>query len=213
MELEEPGPRILFYTTGLERSGTIYITRLMADALNVQSGTRGAELDDYTRDPVVWGLDRQSLMIRRVHWFPDEYTKTLPVLLIVRDPRDTAVSQAHFYKKTDFNSHALWVAPQWNKFYREWLKDDRVRSVARYRDMVDDPRKEIYRIAKEMGVRDILEEENVEKAVNDNSFDNMVNYLKRKGGYGGWREILSDSTARTVRSRCLGIMQRLGYDE
>jgi hypothetical protein len=95
------------------------------------------------------------------------YTKSDPLILITRAPKDVAVSLfyftffrlpqkqkhwsrripyflRHWYYRLHFKEFALNVAREWSKFTEAWLKLNPL--VIRYEDLLEDPVREIHRV-------------------------------------------------------------------
>lgn len=201
----------IFCVTGLERSGTIWTTRLLADSLGLQSRTRDFPYDTYKKDAVVWGLDRDAPYIRRVHYYPSGLKFSCPVVMVVRDPRDVAVSQAYFYRYTDnkFDSHMRWLAPQWGGFIREWEQDSRLASTLTYESLHLDAVGTIARVISDLDM--VVAIADIKNAVAANEFAAMENWTKRKGTIGEWRVKLSPGVANRACRSIMPLMRRFGY--
>lgn len=213
----------LFCAVGKPRSGTIWTTRLVGQAIGSPTQTR--DVDDrmpiYKDDPAVWGQDRLGGLIRRLHYYADAYPYRSPVLLVVRDPRDLAVSQAYFYsgdEPADPIGRFKWVLGRWVKFHEEWLRDRRMMTYVRYEDLYENPQRELGRIVLALinhglSIHRVPTSKQVACAVHDNSFDRMENWTKRKGTVGEWREHFDKASVQLWEKarREHGIFAELGY--
>lgn len=211
----------LLVVVGHERSGTIWTTRMLADALNVPSLSReppsGQPEYEYSADAVIWGKDRPGRPIRRLHYYADAFPyPDVPVLLVIRDPRDNAVSHYHAWTatKTNLHRHALWFAAgpdsQWARYYRQWLADERVVTHVRYEDLHKSTYAELECILKafELDVPPPC----ILRAISDNEFSEMENHRKRRGKVGEWREVMEPRTSDAIWEACRGLMEELGYE-
>lgn len=217
----------LFVVTGLERSGTIWLTRLLADALQLPSQTRPHNPPfTFADDPAVWGENREGKFIRRLHEWPSTLdlagvsrTYELPYIVIVRDPRDTAISQAHFYNH-DPNARARWLAggetSNWQRFYLGWLRDDRCLTHIRYEDLLANTRQELIKLLGNLYIDEIADyppEDQIKAAIEANSFANMDNPLKRIGKARNWEGILTPDTLAEIDRASGEGMRRFGYSK
>lgn len=197
----------LFVVNGMMRSGTIWISRLLADSLQVACRIHTA-VTDIRKDSAIWRLDRPQF-IRRVHYYPGEYPYRTPQVIVVRDPRDTAVSQATFYNRTMEQSVA-WLAPRWNRYYKSWRYHELVTSIVRYEDVLADPVNRIMWLLAELGYEPSREQ--VEDAVYTHEFSRMVNYHKGLYGRSGTHKTAMDAAlASRMATECKEVMELYGY--
>lgn len=204
---------ILFCLNGIERSGTIWATRLLAQALDSPSLTRAPNVDDYDLDPVVWGLDRPNKPIRRIHYPAPAYDATeldAPVVLLVRHPCAVALSQYHYYEKKSLHAHALWLAVRWNEFYGSWIDDERVSLILHYETLLKNPLP-LTRVVADMFSLEHIPAAQLEQAVYDNDFSRMVNPIKRKGEVAEWKKVMQTNTARRVLRTTSKVRRHYGY--
>lgn len=216
----------LLCVIGMPRSGTIWITRLIAQAIDSPSQTRYKEGSafDYDKDPAVWGEERPGGLIRRLHVVsgPRAYQYQSPVVLVVRDPRSIAVSHIYYSGREEenegiFDSHFRWIARRWIKYYGAWIKDDRVVATVRYEDMLRNPQVELSNVI--MGIlrarvptHRMPSPKEIAAAVEDNSFDRMENWAKGKGIQDNWKTHLSEESMALWRRRAENsVMKELGY--
>ncbi len=151
-------------------------------------------------------------------------------VLIVRDPRDVAVSWAR-WMFTPFNRlhrptrhmtpEALLAADlplrvtEWAVHQRSWLMEtaaDLSTHVVFYEHLMDDAPRELARIARYLG----LEVE--EKLLAEVAARHALGEMKRKqphhvfrGGWGGWLEHLDDRQIHMAQRQCGAVMKILGY--
>ena len=216
----------LLCVIGMERSGTIWTTRLIAQAIDSPSQTRYREPPfGYDRDPVVWGEGRPGGLIRRLHApaGPSAYRYQSPVVLVVRDPRSIAVSQIYFHEREReregiFDAHFKYIIQEWAKYYSAWTKDDRVISVVRYEDMLANPQVELNTVVMDIfraqvPIHRMPNSKEIAATVRDNSFDNMKNWAKGSGIRGNWRTHLSKRSRSRWQSPVAksSIIRELGY--
>lgn len=214
MTLEERKGPPFCCVTGIERSGTIWHTRLLADAFGLPGGTRSWRWDNPELDGAVHALDRDGPSVRRGHWYPNAYPyRGSPVVVTCRDPRDVAVSHSHYYNKPDLRAVALWLAPRWAKFLAEWEKEGV--PFSRYEDMLADPSRQLRKVIAGLGL-EMPSDEAIAEAVVTNEFKVMVaegrkHKEMRKGTAGQWREVMAPETAEAV-ARAIGPeLARWGY--
>jgi hypothetical protein len=172
--------RTTIFVAGYPKSGTVYITRLLGDVLDSQTGAYWDSRD--REDIAAEGKHRKGpYIIRRGHFvlLDKEQPTLVPVpaphklawkaltdqklLCIMRDPRDIAVS-AYFY----FNARHWTIATvlknmrdgegpfrlmgPWNKYMRKWSYSRAPYSVClvKFEQLVKDPFGSIKQIGKEM---------------------------------------------------------------
>ncbi len=150
------------YVAGYPKSGTTWITRLLGDVLSCKTGGSLPAEDKKEIATEVYG--DTNITVRKGHFVLMDTIASLPVIkphrlqwkglrkrshkvvLIVRDPRDIAVSGA-FHWKVSVSSflmdmikgtNGMRTMGPWNVFMREWLakykKFDAI--IVRYEDML-----------------------------------------------------------------------------
>jgi hypothetical protein len=145
------------YVTAFPKSGSTWLTRLLADCLNCPAG--GSLPDDET-DWVVEGEDRPNHMwVRRGHFtftsqdgcmIPQGHKINLdhyddsPFVLLVRDPRDVAVSLSyHFNRPMSFGVEMLSEGyKRWGmygEYCLKWIDTHVNLAYVRYEDLLTDP--------------------------------------------------------------------------
>ena len=217
----------LLCVIGWWRSGTIWATRLIAQAINSPSQTRYSKIPfRYKRDPVVWGEGRPGGIIRRLHKWSHGYQYQSPVVLVVRDPRAVAVSHTYFRghekEKGAFDAHFRWTVGNtvgnWVMYYQAWVKNDKVAAIVRYEDILDNPQVELCTIVEKLvsqgvPIHHTPSSSDIATAVKDNVFDVMENHAKRKGIRDDWKGCLSRDVQLwwEVEREKHEIVRRLGY--
>jgi hypothetical protein len=174
------------------------------------------------------------------------------VVYIVRDPRDVLVSAYHYAVKLgivpegfgiekfvpslldgSFDSGVL-VNPRWGSWYdnvASWLamKDNRKFLLLRYEDMLDDPERELVKVADFLNLP--ATPERLARAVTLSSADRMRGLEKkqaaewsltknsrpdmafvRKARAGGWRSELPPQTVGEIEKAWGPLMRTLGYE-
>lgn len=246
----ENEPRKPIYVAGYPKSGTTWITRLLAQALDSPSGASVPSED--RREPATEGRNRPgSFVVRKGHFVPyagngltavsqahriDKAAEFTAVFLI-RDPRDVAISAAHYKGMTvdqvmyGMVHGTLFGMPPWKEYTNAWIKLSLERSsitAVRYEDMVSWP---------ELTLRDLLGALNlaargelVKRAVAEQSItakrayveangDGMIGgrelnlKLLRRGTAGQWRGELSSAQNDYARKHWGILLGSLGYDK
>jgi len=153
------------YVAGYPKSGTTWITRLLGDVLSCKTGGSLPAEDKKEIATEVYG--DADITVRKGHFVLMDTVASSPVIkphrlqwkglrkrnhkvvLVVRDPRDIAVSGAFHWKVsassflTDMikGTNGMRTMGPWNVFMREWLekykKFDAV--IVRYEDMLQGP--------------------------------------------------------------------------
>ncbi len=207
---------IRLVVNGLERSGTIWTSRLIAQCLDSPSLTRSPTWDRYDGgDPAVWGLERPNTAIRRVHYYVRDYRYgEIPVLLVVRNPLDHIVSHRYAWQHgptPNLHKHAAWLAPKIARFAKEWMEDERCITYVRYEDLHRRPKMELKRIISAFNFP-MPPDEFIQEAIYDNEFSRMDNKLKRKGVLGEGRREMEERTVIHVTNACKDFMEGFDYD-
>jgi len=217
------------------RSGGTWIARMLADTLMCPVLSLSHKHDHLGTDPIVEHLDRLSrYVVRRAHWNKKEIPSTEGdrFLLVVRNPLDVAVSCFHHFtfnksSTTDLDycvdqvcgiragPHMTFDDSKgklgWPAYNREWM-DESIPFV-RYTDFHDNARSMLHKTLDALFLSGA--QDHVDKAVEQNSFHNTVQYrpkFVRRGVVGGYREILSQENVDTIYGHCGGLMRRLGYE-
>lgn len=208
--------------TGMQRSGTTWLNRMIADALNAPSLTRDHTWDRVEvaeNDPVVYGLDRHGRGVRRGHWTAEQYPyPESPVVVIVRDIRDQTLSSCHYHQQKDFNAHARWVAgtncENWRKFVMGWSGYGA--PIVRYEDLRTDTLR-VLKTTLQLLELDLPGDERLAGVVHDNNFEVMqkegrAHKLMRRGMVGEGLSGLMPQTRLRLEYTCADVMRFLGYD-
>lgn len=226
--------RETIYVCGYPRSGTTWITRLLAQCLDSPALSWSVKNDvrkPRFRDPAVEGLSRRGpYVVRHGHWKARQpEMRGQKVLVVHRDPRDVAVSCFHYFNfhKPDGGGIERCVGQVcgekgaglafvnvdgrgWGGYTASW-EENGAPSV-RYEDMVQKPEEEIWRIARKLGV-DV--QVSVQEAVHEHTFAHRAKTNKdktmRKGIAGGWRTVLPRDLGRRIEVCCQEEMERLEY--
>ena len=206
---------IQFVVNGLERSGTIWTSRLLAQSLNSPSLTRSPTWDRYGGgDPAVFGLERPNKPIRRTHYYVNSYRYgEVPMLLVVRNPLDHIVSHRYAWQHgptPDLYAHACWLAPKIVLFAKQWMADERCVTYVRYEDWHRRPLLEMQRIISAFNLP-MPSDERIQQAIYDNEFSRMDNKLKRKGVLGEGRREMDERTIDRVTKICKDFMEEFHY--
>lgn len=158
------------------------------------------------------------------------YPRFPRVCYIVRDPRDALVSMAHFvgtpfmrrYHPHPAASPADYVATELERFLGDWCRHAgahfRARNALdieflRYEHMVQDLPASLRRLVDWVGLR--LDEPALAQAAMALGVDTMRKQNPqhvRKGGSGGYRELLTQSQQERALAICGPIMRELGYE-
>jgi hypothetical protein len=236
------------------KSGNTW-TRFLIGNLAYPEGVDFSNIDRRVPDP--WELSKRYLkrlprprILKSHEPFDQRYKR---VICIVRDPRDVALSEYHFDVKRmaieegyplerfvarfvagDVNHEA----GSWGENVGSWLaarrNSKRFQSsenflLVRYEDMVDDPRRELGRVARFLGIDPAVER--LEKAVERSSADQMRKLEKaqahlwtstsetrkdmpfvRAAKAGGWRSELPVSCVAEIESAWGHLMRELVYE-
>lgn len=244
----ENEPREPIYVAGYPKSGTTWITRLLAQALDSPSGASIPSED--RREPATEGRNRPgSFIVRKGHFVPFvgngltavsqahriDRTAEFTAVFLTRDPRDVAISAAHYKGMTvdqvmyGMVHGTLFGMPSWRDYTNAWigllLERSRVATV-RYEDMVEYPELVLRNLlgSLDLAARDEL----IERAVTEQSFaakrayaeasgDRMIGgrelnlKLLRRGVAGQWRESLSPAQMDYARKHWGRLLCSLGY--
>lgn len=212
---------ILFVINGMMRSGTIWLTRLFADTLGVASRTlyHDPPYTEVAGDGAVWHFERPGKFIRRLHYFPYEYpyTKATPMIIMVRDPRDVAVSQKKYYNHPTWEGTIEWSLPRWKNFYTAWRDDERMTTLVRYEDVVDFPISTIRETLHCLGFSDVSEDKIAHVYVAHSfSGTNTQELNKQKGEhgrYGAWKDAIPPELVGSIWRDYHEVMESFGYTE
>ena len=248
--------RKTIYVAGYPKSGTTWLTRLLGDALNCPTGASIPAHD--ATEPAAGGWDRPGpYIVRKGHYWLESYAGdepvvpaahrlrfaklTDPVVFIVRDPRDIAVSAAHFHSRSietvvdRMISGSSYNLPAWNMYAHQWMAF--LRSYAqpkelracfvRYEDLLHSP---VHRLRFVLSQIDTgVEPWRIRTAVVRQSFHHVKKQvashgdkmpggkalnqkLLRKGQIGDWRGQLTGEPLRKLEGAFGETMKELGYE-
>ena len=229
---------------GYPKSGNTWATRLVAEL--IKCPVAGFLDEPQNKDIVIEGSDRKSLYAAfKAHHTIDKLVKSPTaihkVICIVRDPRDIAVSGAHFFKKlNDFRSanildnfdamvetvchgspYAAWCNTPWSQHVTGYLANcSDLLIIIRYEDLIADGLKQLRRIASFLNIdrsdTDIQECINAQhfEAIKKNAFEkgDIKNFdFLREGKSGQYRHALTAAQIRRIELSCSNEMIKLGY--
>lgn len=199
--MPENEDRVPIYVAGYPKSGTTWLTRLLAQALNSPSGASIPELD--AGEPATEGWDRPgNYVVRKGHFLPHKGSGKTAVtkphridvdaeftaVCLVRDPRDVAVSMAA-YKGwslhaaiTGMTHGGIFGLPAWAEYIALWLAVALERSsvvMTRYEDLLDNPVLNLRRIISSIGME--VDREAILQAVHDQEIGRKRRQVERRG--------------------------------
>jgi hypothetical protein len=218
---------------GYPRSGNVWISRLLGDALDLPVvGIKGGR-DSLAAE----GKERRGKgYVKQAHLWPGDSGhlrvnldkhKDCIFLLMVRDPRDVAVSAAHYWKWTLDETLDKMIEgpgplelPPWSVFVESWLKQ--YVPILRYEEFHQGAKKELTRVLEHL---ELEPQKDLDEVVNRQSFtvkraelDRRGNrypfgrtaQLKhmRKGTVGEWKDAFSPEQ---VKRTTVWKLKRLGY--
>ncbi|MGH0141543.1 UNVERIFIED_CONTAM: hypothetical protein FKN15_006124 [Acipenser sinensis] len=173
-------------------------------------------------------LPSQRIMGTHVH--PKDipasfFEKKTKVLVIFRNPKDTAVSYFHFYNKNP----ALPTFDSWDKFFSQYMSgevmlgsyfdhavawekhiDSDTVKIITYEDMIENLTEGIQQVAKFFSLT--LSDEQVQAIAQESTFETMKNKSKethgqmgnvifRKGGIGDWKNHFSEEQSKELDAK------------
>lgn len=221
--------REIVYCCGYPRSGTTWLTRLLAECLNSPALSWGIKNDvrkPRHRDPAVEGLSRRGdYIVRHGHWKKAERDTTKEkVVVIHRDPRDVAVSCYHYFnfhggdmckvvdqmvgKKGKGLSFVNVHGRGWAGYVSDWLNDGVV--YVKYEDLIAQPLQVVADILNRLDLPVLIP--GVQEAIGHHTFDKrQKDKTMRRGVAGGWMSELPRELAHQLEALCKPEMRRLGY--
>ncbi|RXM36543.1 Sulfotransferase 6B1 [Acipenser ruthenus] len=192
------------------------------------SVNRGRDGGSGSRPMDLSKLPSQRIMGTHVH--PKDipasfFEKKTKVLVIFRNPKDTAVSYFHFYNKNP----ALPAFDSWDKFFSQYMSgevmlgsyfdhavawekhiDSDTVKIIIYEDMIENLTEGIQQVAKFFSLS--LSDEQVQAIAQESTFETMKNKSKethgqmgnvifRKGGVGDWKNHFSEEQSKELDAK------------
>lgn len=224
--------RELIWVLGYPRSGTTWLTRLLAQCLDSPSLSWATENDvrlPKYRDPAVEGLHRRGpYVVRHAHGGNPGRSDDAKTLVIFRDPRDVAVSCYHYFSfHRNGNGMQDCVAQMcgtpgpvlgfvnvgkrgWAGHTAAWLAKGA--PWIRYEDLLADTEITILRAIEMLGLP-AQPSERVRAAVEAHRFVNRrKDKTMRVGVAGSWSASLESELADRLFEHSRDVMQKLGYE-
>ncbi len=229
---------MLIAVYSMPRSGQVWLTRLLADAIGCPTFTWLPQ--DGGRDIALEGLDRESEhRVTRAHSISHlNWPKADAIVHLVRDPRDVLVSTKHFrYATETWRAAADEVLCGWNNYARQALQwegfghADIVFALT-YEALLANPVAEVERVVSgcvadwsHARIADAVERQafarkrsalladTPDAADRQGRFRHRTNARHmRRGVAGGWRDELPQGTAERVLRDCDDdLLQHFGY--
>jgi len=240
------------YVAGYPKSGNTWATRLLGEIIGCPTGGKDKSFD--TQEIATEGIDRISnYVVRKGHFIPDSSDdapvtakknwrlgyKNLgenKVILVVRDPRDIAVSGAHhwnvpvknFLRNMITGTGGVRAFPPWDIYVADWITSKCPIFVLRYEDLHKDRyRNKLRRLFDEYLYIDVTAEQ-IDNAWLKQSFTVKKNDMKingnnyvfggdynlwfmRKGISGDWKTHFTDTMLKDVIQKFGYIMELFGY--
>lgn len=204
------------YVVGRPRSGTVWLNRLIADALNSP-----LEIDNPNAEAATYfGPGRDGgYVVRKAH----DGEKRAPTVFIQRDPRDVAISTMFYRDQTDLFPVVHQMCEPYSASYeyhiRMWL-DDRKKAEAytRYEELHKDGVKELRRIirllvGKELSIENCLEVYKRQSfaVVKQGDTGGRLTHSMRKGIVGDWRKYFTREIGEYMHQHMGEFMIEEGY--
>lgn len=214
---------MLICVVSYPRSGQVWLTRVLAAALNCPVRTYLPQ--DSGRDVAASGGNRTGEhQVTRAHWLSPEY-KPPPdkTIHLVRDPRDLVCSWAHYANCSMIEAtERICTSVPWKTFVTVEAQD--AVCFVKYEDLLENPVEEVRSCILACGIapHGYL----IKKAVQEESFNSRKNKIQKgdvgwsvdrdhhhlnKGIAGRWREELSDVQIASIETACKEPMERFGY--
>jgi len=223
------------YVVGYPRSGCTWLTRLVSSSLGLAAGGAHPFLD--ASEPAT--QDGDSPIVRKGHYelirkardfkemetpVPEPehkmYWRVLtdePVFYIVRDPRDIAVSGAHYWPKftvSQFLHYMAYKRPWW-RHVSLWLNVPYPVEVIRYEDLLDHTCGTLLGAFKRNGLD--CDVNRIREAVEHWDFNTHIDRgasrrMLRKGISGDWRNYFDGDMEKQAERYFGSLMEYLGYD-
>tara|TARA_Y100000992_G_scaffold255444_1_gene188623 strand:- start:758 stop:1579 length:822 start_codon:yes stop_codon:yes gene_type:complete len=165
-------------------------------------------------------------------------------IYIVRDPRSVAVSYAHHAKlsleesvdallnenRLGTNNEFYYEArSSWKSHYLSWMGSPAPKILIKYEDLIEEPFEQFKKILefinKFLNKKIIIDDEKINKSINESSFDNLskleenrpfpekLNDVKffRKGLSEEWKKVLNPELAKKIEVSFIDEMKQLNY--
>ena len=241
-KLRDEGTRRSIIVSGYPKSDNTWLTRMLADLAECEVV---AYLSDYQdrlpRERGIVGREarRDIKTLKSHHSLPLLRLGGIPrsdVAIIVRDPRDVAVSgSGYFFGKenapspetidqmidmmlTTKNPSVRWIDQRWDQFVERSL--DRGVPFVRYGDLVHKPRETLSPLLSHLDLD--LSDEAIDRVVDYHAFDRAkqryaqsgqseITRHLRSGKPGDYRKYLSPRQKDRIESEFRPLMQKLGY--
>ena len=223
------------FVVGYPKSGTLWLARLLGDALNSPITTTTPE---YVNGLPTEGAGRQGpCFVRHGHALPDRHMELFyvagdKIVYIVRDPRDVVVSSMFYWKYNTIRESVAHVvackeAGGISAHVTKWQAHPKVTVYTSYEALREDTRCELLRILRAL---EIVPVNALDVVVQRQSFEQrkawtmshgdelvfgkevQLQYL-RKGIVGDWRNHFTYEDGLLMQERLGDLMLALGYVE
>lgn len=219
------------FVVGYPRSGNTYLSRLLGDLLISPVQAR------FPREAIAdEGFDRPGkYIIRQEHLDSESYKDEQPVILIVRDPRDVAVSAWKYWNRSSLQDtlHCMGkgIFPLrhgggWSSFYSYWIDNRYSDIMIHFEELVDDPESELMWIVDGLGLqignslKDVVHRQSMDErkkiaALHGDEMPHGKNVqvsTLRKGVSGDWKNHFSRDDQKLAFEYFGDIAKRMGYD-
>ncbi len=233
---------MIIHVTGYPRSGTTWLSRLLADIYNCPLGGSVASQDNV--EPASFGHDRESHMIvRKGHYMPiyEPMVANQPhrlnlndqqerkIVHIIRHPLDLVVSIALYHrlsiikaigKMTNGRAYNL---PPWSDYITLWQKIPGVQTIT-YEQLINSPSNDFQKLFSLLdGINTDYDPDKVREVFQSRSFANQVradrktnkpevSRILNEGVSGRWKTIMNDKEVGTAVFYFGDVMEEMNYD-
>ncbi|MHA1547423.1 MAG: sulfotransferase domain-containing protein [Alphaproteobacteria bacterium] len=213
-------------------------TLSLIDILQLRGAVLIKILTDVRTRPLFVKTHNARVVLEDVRLIPDPYTG--PSIYIVRDPRDVAISFAHWSCKGDVDeairvmeaASAKACNPSckaifhflgtWSAHVMSWVRPDTL--IIRYEDLIDQPAEIFTGVLNHLGIA--VDSERVARAVASVAFDRLskaedqerffelppdVDRFFRAGRSGQWRDEMTGNQVARTTSAHGSVMEKFGY--